>query len=428
MVQRVKRFVNNFYVRYNIVMFWQIVIIESIAVTVIGALSHFVYNFSGRNKFVAFFAAVNESTWEHVKLALTGLFVCTLADIWFLGSNPNYWLARSLSFVVPVIVIPALFYGYCKLLKSKKALLPFDIVIFAVASVLASLAFAGVLQLPTVGMIGGVISVIIGVVVLAAYLLLTRFPLKNNFLFKDPVTGKYGMDARVGRKKEVSPQRLVILGAGALILGGGVALAYGLTAQSTENGATGVAVEQESEAETETIGELEIPEGISEKERELARNYHVAEYLPRLLSIPRLGIYGRVTVVGKENGAVGSPSDYRMMAWYDRSSLPGMSGASLIDGHGGDYYGNEIFNELVDAQVGDEIFIEMGDEKTRYVYKIVEVLWKKAGTEANNYMSTALRPVASGEPTLTLITCAGSWSNSIGTFTHRIFVRAVLVQ
>lgn len=409
-------------------MFWQIVIIESIAVTIIGSLFHFVYDFSGRNKFVAFFAAVNESTWEHVKLVLTGLFICTLADIWFLGGNPDYWLARSLSFVVPVVVIPALFYGYRKLLKLKKSILPFDIIIFVIASVLASLVFAGVLQLPAVGMIGGVISAIVGVVVLAAYLLLTRFPLKNNFLFKDPITGKYGMDARVGRKKEVGWKRLVILGVATVLMGGAATLAYGLVGQSTGQTAIVESEGQVSEAETLGVGELEIPANISEQERELAKNYHVASYLPRILSIPRLGIYGRVTVVGKENGAVGSPSDYRMMAWYDRSSLPGQSGASLIDGHGGDYYHNEIFNGLVDAQVGDEIFIEMGDEETRYVYKIVEVLWKRAGTEANNYMTTALRPVASGEPTLTLITCAGSWSNSIGTFTHRIFVRAVLVR
>lgn len=411
-------------------MFWQIVIIESVAVTIIGSLFHFVYNFSGRNKFVAFFAAVNESTWEHVKLALTGLFICTLSDVWFLGTNPNYWLARSLSFVVPVIVIPVLFYGYRKLLKLQKSILPLDIVIFVVASILASLAFAGALQLPAVGAVGGVVSIIVSVVILAAYLLMTRFPLKNNFLFKDPVTDKYGMDARVGRKKDLNSKqltiRLVILGAATVMMGGAVALAYGLTGKTTDVIVADKTEEQAPEVEVSGIGELEIPDNISEKERELAKNYHVASYLPRLLSIPRLGVYGRVTVVGKENGAVGSPSDYRMMAWYDRSALPGQSGASLIDGHGGDYYGNEIFNELVDIQVGDEIYIEMGDEETRYVYKVVEVLWKKVGTEANSYMSTALSTVASGEPTLTLITCAGGWSNTLKTFNYRIFVRAVL--
>ena len=31
-------------------------------------------NGQGKNKFVAYFAAVNESTWEHIKLALSSIF------------------------------------------------------------------------------------------------------------------------------------------------------------------------------------------------------------------------------------------------------------------------------------------------------------------------------------------------------------------
>ena len=127
-----------------------VLIAETLVVTVVGSLLHFTYAWSKENKFVAIFAAVNESTWEHIKLALSGIFLCTLGDIWFLGGNPNYWLARSVSFVVPVVVIPLLFYGYRKF-------------------------------------------------VLAAYLLLTKFPLHHNFLFRDPITGRYGYE-KSGRK------------------------------------------------------------------------------------------------------------------------------------------------------------------------------------------------------------------------------------
>ncbi len=40
---------------------------------------------------------------------------------------------------------------------------------------------------------------IISVIVLAMYLSLTRFPL-HNFLFRDPITGKYGYDGHRVRK------------------------------------------------------------------------------------------------------------------------------------------------------------------------------------------------------------------------------------
>lgn len=37
-------------------------------VLVLGTLSHFFFDWSGENRLVGIFAAVNESTWEHLKL------------------------------------------------------------------------------------------------------------------------------------------------------------------------------------------------------------------------------------------------------------------------------------------------------------------------------------------------------------------------
>lgn len=172
---------------------WLIIIIETVAVTVIGSLLHFAYEWSGEKKWVAVFAAVNESTWEHVKLALSGIFCCTLVDIWFLGDNPNYWLARSVSFVVPVIVIPIIFYGYTAF--TRRAILPVDILTFAVAAFLSSVAFVWILEQPPIGEMSAIIAGAISVVILAGYLLLTFFPIKDNLLFQDPVNHKYGIEA-----------------------------------------------------------------------------------------------------------------------------------------------------------------------------------------------------------------------------------------
>lgn len=166
-----------------------VLIVESIAIAVIGSILHFTYELSGENKLVGIFSAVNESTWEHIKLALSGIFLCTLVDVWFLGDNPNYWLARSVSFVVPVIVIPLIFYGYTRF--TGKAILPIDIASFFVASFLSALAFVSVLQMSAVGEIGGYLSMVISVVIIAMYLLFTRFPL-HNFLFQDPINHRYG--------------------------------------------------------------------------------------------------------------------------------------------------------------------------------------------------------------------------------------------
>ena len=166
---------------------------EGLAVTLLGSLLHFTYEWSGRKKWVGIFSATNESTWEHIKLALSGLFACTLVDVWFLGGNPHYWLARGASFLVPVVAIPVIFYTYQR--WTHHPVLWVDIMTFAVAAFLSAAVFAGVLTLSELGAGWNYFGMGFSVAILAAYLLLTRFPL-HNFLFRDPNTHRYGFDGR----------------------------------------------------------------------------------------------------------------------------------------------------------------------------------------------------------------------------------------
>lgn len=177
---------------------WWIILIEGLVISFLGSILHFTYGWSKQNKFVAIFSAVNESTWEHIKLALSGIFCCTLVDVWFLGDNPNYWYAKTMSFLVPMILIPVLFYGYRPILK-KKSCLPLDILIFFIASFASAGAFVYLLNLAPMDQSGQIVSMVITVIVFAAYLLLTRFPI-HNFLFQDPITGRYGYEGHQVRK------------------------------------------------------------------------------------------------------------------------------------------------------------------------------------------------------------------------------------
>lgn len=47
--------------------------IEMLVIAALGALLHFLYELSGCNKVVAIFAAVNESTWKHIKIDFVGI-------------------------------------------------------------------------------------------------------------------------------------------------------------------------------------------------------------------------------------------------------------------------------------------------------------------------------------------------------------------
>ena len=41
-------------------------LISFLVISIVGTLLHFVYEWSNHNKIVSLFAAVNESTWEHM--------------------------------------------------------------------------------------------------------------------------------------------------------------------------------------------------------------------------------------------------------------------------------------------------------------------------------------------------------------------------
>lgn len=92
---------------------WNAVIIISI----LGTLAHFMYEISGHNKFIAIFAAVNESTWEHIKIALTPSLLWGLYDGFAYGQSPNYFPAKTLSLLTIIIAIPVFFYAYKAILK-----------------------------------------------------------------------------------------------------------------------------------------------------------------------------------------------------------------------------------------------------------------------------------------------------------------------
>lgn len=157
--------------------------------------------------------------------------------------------------------------------------------------------------------------------------------------------------------------------------------------------------------------------------------YHVAADKPRYLTIRSIGIYNaRVVEVGlKSSGEMGTPVNVYDVGWYTGSALPGQAGTSVINAHGGDL-GIGIFRYLPRINIGDQIIIEMGDETTKYIYNVVDIVYKNIGNDANDYMPTAFASPKPGVPSLTLITCTGDWLQTQNTYSQRLFVRAILQE
>ena len=163
-----------------------------IVISVVGTLAHFLYDWSHHNKILGLFTAVNESTWEHIKIALTPTFLWSLYDGAIYGLNPNYFLAKLLSLIVIALFIPLVFYSYQHI--AKKPILAIDILTFYVAIILSQLTFYVVIDLPPVWPILQYLSTLGTFIFFGAYMTLTLEPLRN-LIFKDPLTGKYGFRA-----------------------------------------------------------------------------------------------------------------------------------------------------------------------------------------------------------------------------------------
>lgn len=158
----------------------------------LGTLAHFLYDLSHENKILGLFTAVNESTWEHIKIAITPTLIWSLIDGYFYGENPNYFTAKLTSLAILAFFIPFVFYSYTRF--SKKPLLPVDILTFLIAIVLAQLTFFAIINLPDFPFISSYLSAIGTFIFFGAYMTLTLMPLKET-IFKDPITGQYGFRA-----------------------------------------------------------------------------------------------------------------------------------------------------------------------------------------------------------------------------------------
>jgi hypothetical protein len=106
-------------------------ILSAIVVISAGSLLHFAWAWSGRSVVVAVFAATNESTWEHLKLAFWPALALAPLQRKRYGSFPGWLPATAIRCILPSFLIVALFYGYMAVVGSHH--LAADLAIFAFA-------------------------------------------------------------------------------------------------------------------------------------------------------------------------------------------------------------------------------------------------------------------------------------------------------
>lgn len=82
-----------------------------ISVLVLGALLGCLYRWSGGNRLTAAFSAVNDSTWEHMKVLFFPVFFFSVVQVCAMGgSYPNFLAVRAASVLAGLAGIPVLYY------------------------------------------------------------------------------------------------------------------------------------------------------------------------------------------------------------------------------------------------------------------------------------------------------------------------------
>lgn len=110
-------------------------ILSTIFIIILGVILHFTYEWSNNNYFVGTFSAVNESTWEHLKLVFFPMLITTILGYFIFSKDfKNYLCAKTQGILFAMSFTVIFFYTYTGIIGTNFAIL--DIGSFFVAVIL----------------------------------------------------------------------------------------------------------------------------------------------------------------------------------------------------------------------------------------------------------------------------------------------------
>ena len=168
--------------------FWQMV--GFIFTGILGTLLHFLFDWTGGSMVAAFFSAVNESIWEHMKLLYYPMLVFALMEYRAWGREQgSFWCVKLVGFLFGLALIPVIYYTYTGLLGVEADW--FNIAIFFIAAAAAFFMETKLFQKNFACPLGPAASFALILLIAALFTVLTFAPPHIPF-FRDPVTGTYG--------------------------------------------------------------------------------------------------------------------------------------------------------------------------------------------------------------------------------------------
>ncbi len=157
---------------------------------ILGTLLHFTYNITGQNKIIAIFSSVNESTWEHLKLIFFPMLITAIIGLLYLKNKyPNYLCSKTIGIISSMLFLVIFFYTYSGIIGKNYAII--NILSFFIATLLGETITY--LLVVNKYKCSNIICILILISIFISFIIFTYIPPPIG-LFKDPVTGKYGIN------------------------------------------------------------------------------------------------------------------------------------------------------------------------------------------------------------------------------------------
>lgn len=158
--------------------------------SLVGTLLHFLYDWTNQSILIAPFSAVNESTWEHMKLLFFPMFIFALIQSRFFKTYENFWCVKLAGIVTGLVLIPVLFYTYNGVFGKSPDWV--NIAIFFIAAALSFILEARLFKKDRMHCKSPWISVTL-ICIIAILFVVFTFATPQIPLFQDPLTGTYGI-------------------------------------------------------------------------------------------------------------------------------------------------------------------------------------------------------------------------------------------
>lgn len=167
---------------------WQLM---GFAVTALGGtILHFLYDWLGKAVWIAPFSGVNESTWEHMKLLFWPMFLYAVVQSFFFRDRKDFWCIKLKGILLGLILIPVIFYTYNGVIGKSPDWI--NILIFFVAA--AAVYIYETRQFKNEDTDCSYPRVaLVTLAIIAVLFVVFTFATPQISIFKDPLTGTYGI-------------------------------------------------------------------------------------------------------------------------------------------------------------------------------------------------------------------------------------------